>query len=183
MVKNLPAMWETQVWSLGQEDPLEKVMANHSSISAEEFHGQRSLVGYIFHGSQRVEHDWATNTFTFNWSSVNKKFFKKILLYAKKTVMLNFNSGHIFLGIYIMDIKKINCKLSSFNLLLRLIDDYFIYLFIYFLFLFCFVSYPTSLLFYFLLKYNCCTILHALQVYNAVIHILKVNILKVILHL
>ena len=32
--KNLPAMWETQVQSLGQEDPLEKGMATHSSILA-----------------------------------------------------------------------------------------------------------------------------------------------------
>ena len=31
-VKSLPAMWETQVQSLGQEDPLEKEMATHSSI-------------------------------------------------------------------------------------------------------------------------------------------------------
>ena len=34
MVKNLPAMQETQVPSLGQEDPLEKGTANHSSILA-----------------------------------------------------------------------------------------------------------------------------------------------------
>ena len=34
MVKNLPAVGETQVWSLGQEDPLEKEMAPHSSILA-----------------------------------------------------------------------------------------------------------------------------------------------------
>ena len=34
MVKNLPAMQETLVWSLGQEDPLEKGMATHSSILA-----------------------------------------------------------------------------------------------------------------------------------------------------
>ena len=33
-VKNLPAMQETQVRSLGQEDPLEKGMATHSSILA-----------------------------------------------------------------------------------------------------------------------------------------------------
>ena len=32
MVKNLPAMWDTWVWSLGQEDPLEKGMATLSSI-------------------------------------------------------------------------------------------------------------------------------------------------------
>ena len=34
MVKNLPAMQETRVQSLGQEDPLEKRMATHSSIRA-----------------------------------------------------------------------------------------------------------------------------------------------------
>ena len=34
MVKNLPAMWKTQVQSLGQEDPLEKGMAPHSDILA-----------------------------------------------------------------------------------------------------------------------------------------------------
>ena len=34
MVKNLPAMQETQIRSLGQEDPLEKEMSAHSSILA-----------------------------------------------------------------------------------------------------------------------------------------------------
>ena len=34
LVKSLPTMWETWVWSLGQEDPLEKEMAFHSSILA-----------------------------------------------------------------------------------------------------------------------------------------------------
>ena len=34
MVKSLPAMQETQIWSLGQEDPLEKGMATHSSTPA-----------------------------------------------------------------------------------------------------------------------------------------------------
>ena len=46
MVNNLPAMWETQVQSLGQEDPLEKEMATCSTIFAWESHGQGSLVGY-----------------------------------------------------------------------------------------------------------------------------------------
>ena len=48
-VKNPPAMWETWVQSLGQEDSLEKGMATHSSsgiLLPREFHGQRSLVGY-----------------------------------------------------------------------------------------------------------------------------------------
>ena len=38
-VKNLPAMWETWVRALGQEDPLEKEMATHSSILAWKIHG------------------------------------------------------------------------------------------------------------------------------------------------
>ena len=38
-------MQETQVQSLGWEDPLEKGMATHFSILSGEFHGQRSLVG------------------------------------------------------------------------------------------------------------------------------------------
>ena len=40
MVKNLPAMQKTWIQSLGQEDPLEKGMATHSSILAGEPHGQ-----------------------------------------------------------------------------------------------------------------------------------------------
>jgi len=34
LVKNLPTMWETWVWSLGGEDPLEKGKATHLSILA-----------------------------------------------------------------------------------------------------------------------------------------------------
>ena len=34
MVKNMPAVWETQVQSLGREDPLEKGMEPHSSVLA-----------------------------------------------------------------------------------------------------------------------------------------------------
>ena len=45
-VKNLPAMQETWVQSLGWEDPVEKEMATHSSILAWEIHEQRSLAGY-----------------------------------------------------------------------------------------------------------------------------------------
>ena len=48
MVKNLPAIQETLIGSLGQEDPLEKGMTTHSSILACRImnHGQRSLAGY-----------------------------------------------------------------------------------------------------------------------------------------
>ena len=46
MVKNLPAGLETQVQSLGWEDPLEKGMTTHLVFLPGKFHGQRSLVGY-----------------------------------------------------------------------------------------------------------------------------------------
>ena len=44
-VKNMPAMQEMEVRSLGWEDPLEKEMAAHSSILAGKSHAQRSLMG------------------------------------------------------------------------------------------------------------------------------------------
>ena len=39
-------MWETRVRFLGQEDPLEKEMASHSSTLAWKIRGRRSLIGY-----------------------------------------------------------------------------------------------------------------------------------------
>ena len=48
-------MQETQVQSLGQEDPLEKGMATHSSILAWESHGQRSLAGYSPYGHKESD--------------------------------------------------------------------------------------------------------------------------------
>ena len=58
--RTLPTMQETQVWSLSQEDPLEKERAIHPSILAWEIHGQRSLAA-IVHGVTRVGHHLVTN--------------------------------------------------------------------------------------------------------------------------
>ena len=55
VVKNLPVMQETQVQPLGQEDPLEKEMATHSSILA-----WRTQWTEEPGGSQRVRHNWVT---------------------------------------------------------------------------------------------------------------------------
>ena len=57
MVKLLPTVWETWVRSLGQEDPLEKEMATHSSILAWKipWTEERSMLQSM--GSQRVRHD------------------------------------------------------------------------------------------------------------------------------
>ena len=56
-VKNAPAMRETQVQSLDQEDPLEKEMATHSSILVWEIPWTEELGGLQSMGSQRVRHD------------------------------------------------------------------------------------------------------------------------------
>ena len=57
MVKNLPAMQETQVQSLGQEDPLERGMATHSSILGWEIPWIEEPGGLQSMGSHRVGHD------------------------------------------------------------------------------------------------------------------------------
>ena len=57
MVKNLPVLWETQ----GQEDPLEKGMATHSSILAWRIPWTEKPEGLLSMGLQRVKHDWVTN--------------------------------------------------------------------------------------------------------------------------
>ena len=65
---NLPAIWETQVWSLGWEDPLEKGMATHSSILAWRTPWTEEPGGLQFMGSHRVIHNWMTNTHN-HWDS------------------------------------------------------------------------------------------------------------------
>ena len=53
-------MLETQVWSLGGDNPLEKEMATHSSILAWEISHPEEPGGLQSVGLQRVEHNWAT---------------------------------------------------------------------------------------------------------------------------
>ena len=60
-VERLPATQETQVWSLGYEDPLEKEMATHPSILAWRIPWTEELSGLQSTGSQRVGHDWVTD--------------------------------------------------------------------------------------------------------------------------
>ena len=56
-VKHLPVVQETQVRSLGQEDPLEKEMATHSSILAWRIPWTEEPGGLQSTGLQRVRHD------------------------------------------------------------------------------------------------------------------------------
>ena len=57
IVKNLPAMQDTQIQSLGQEDPLEKEMATHFSILVWIFPRTEEPGGLQSVASQRVRHD------------------------------------------------------------------------------------------------------------------------------
>ena len=59
MVKNRPTTQETRVWCLGQEEPLEKEMATHSSIPVWRIPWTEKPGGLQSMGSQRVGHDWS----------------------------------------------------------------------------------------------------------------------------
>ena len=61
MVKYLPTLQKTQVWSLGREDPLEKEMTTHSSILAWEIPRTEEPGRLQSMGKQRVGHNWLTS--------------------------------------------------------------------------------------------------------------------------
>ena len=68
MANNLPAVQETQVPSLGQEDPLEKGMATHSSIPAWEIPWTQDPGGLQSLGLHRIGHDFTSNTHTHTYT-------------------------------------------------------------------------------------------------------------------
>ena len=60
-VENPPTMQETWVWSLGQEDPLEKEMATHSSILSWKIAWTEEPGGLQSMGSQELDMTWQLN--------------------------------------------------------------------------------------------------------------------------
>ena len=82
LVKNLPAVQGTQDPSLGHKDPLEKERANHSSIFAWKIPWTEEPSGLQSMGSQRVEYDWVTKSFTFKVGVIYVKL--KWILFIKK---------------------------------------------------------------------------------------------------
>ena len=60
VIKNLPANEEMWVWSLGEEDPLEKEVATHSSILAWEIPWTEKWAGHRSQGHKRLRHDLVT---------------------------------------------------------------------------------------------------------------------------
>jgi len=61
MVKNLPAMWEACIRSLGWEDPLEECMATHFNFLAWRIPMDRGTWRATVHGVAKSRHDWVTN--------------------------------------------------------------------------------------------------------------------------
>ena len=76
-VKCLPAMQETWVRSLGQEDPLEKEMATHSSTLAWKIPWTEKPGRLQSMGSQRVGHNWATSLLSMCWWEQQLLLWKK----------------------------------------------------------------------------------------------------------
>ena len=72
-VKYLAAVQETRIQSLGQEDPLEKGMATHSSTVAWKIPWTAEPGGLQPMGSHRVRPNWVTNSFTFTLYEVVAK--------------------------------------------------------------------------------------------------------------
>ena len=104
-VKSLPAMWEAWFWSLGQDDPLERKMATHSSILAwkipwmeEEPGGLQSI------GSQRVRYDSVTSltfiifpTFeSLNWIFPATPSFQHFLSFWARCLLQSFRKLKFF---------------------------------------------------------------------------------------
>ena len=73
MVKNLPAMQDAQVQSLGGEDPLEKEVATRSNILAWRIPWIEEPGRLLSMGSQRVRHNCMTNTFTFTFKGYARR--------------------------------------------------------------------------------------------------------------
>ena len=73
MVKNPPAMQETCILLLGQEDPLEKEMTTHSSILAWELPWSEEPGGAEVHGVARSPTRLSDFTFTFHFHALEKE--------------------------------------------------------------------------------------------------------------
>ena len=94
MVKNLPAMQETLVQSMGQEDPLEKEMATHSRILA--FQTSISILQTLSVGSMKLT-DFSRKSTSLSSAAVKKIFWRQDLLtdWVGKLCKGKLNSGSV----------------------------------------------------------------------------------------
>ena len=99
MVKNLPAMLETQVRSLGWEDPLEKETAIHSSILPME---RGAWGGYSPWGHKRVIHNLVTKQ---QQCKVGDTMNDTMAVSSKVNILLPYHPAMAILGIYPKELK------------------------------------------------------------------------------
>ena len=76
MVKNLPAVHKTWVWSLGRKDPLKKGWLLTPVFLPGKSHGQRSLAGY---GQWNCRESDTTEQLTLSWASLVAQMVKNLL--------------------------------------------------------------------------------------------------------
>ena len=94
VVKNLPAMQETWVQSLGWEDPLEEGMETHSDILAQRIHGQKSLA---------VCGPWGRKESDMTEVSQHAAQSNAVILTVKYNIA-NINSAYLQCGIYLKSV-------------------------------------------------------------------------------
>ena len=126
-VKNLPAMQETWVQSLAQEDPLVKELATHSSALAWRIPWTEKPGRLKFMGSKRARYDWVTNfhfslsDVTYMWNPQNTKRKKKQLVdktelqqtnrYRNRPVVTR-GWGRCNIGVRKWEVQTVGCKIS-----------------------------------------------------------------------
>ena len=113
MVKNLPAIWDTQVRSLGQENPLEMGMAPTPVFLPEEFQGQKSMAGQSLWG--RKESDTTERvTLTNSVGQVAKKDVINIASEPLSQVVCLCHSCLLLTQLYLNQLDLFLCKGSLF---------------------------------------------------------------------
>ena len=128
IVKTLPEMQEIQVWSLGQEDPLEKGMRTHSSILAWRIPRTEKPGGLQSAGLHRVRHDWSnlahnTRKYVYVYAYICKcmcvpyTYTYFICAYIFK----NFNPKIVLINLYMLFWEKRKLKRGNFQIFRALI--------------------------------------------------------------
>ena len=117
IVKNLPAMQETWVWSLGQVYPLKEGMATQSSLLAWRIPWTEKPGRLQSMGPQRVRHDWGTNT----WIQLLGNLIFNSIVMSTRFKLQDFNLTIAIFGYYFYVTSNIWIFPNTINLNLTLI--------------------------------------------------------------